>query len=733
MKFTSLLSTTLLLAATGLAVPTPGNVFDTVNDVFSTTCSAPRDASTNPNCWGDSYNQCVALQDQAVCVAQCREQPAGECSSGCTLQVQKDCDLYCSPMSSCEECMEVYQRQDSVTEDQARELCSSSGDGGRISQKKRAALELRSRGIWTEEILVPVPVPEPPAKRRHVQEDERGDGIEANVPARHIDLSTETESEADRVTSTHESRPYLKRPKGFSPPSPALAWPPNTIRVIKLEWLQESLNLYSPLPLDPYTIYEARKITHPGSNNPSANQASDILQRARQDASPHATSFPYKRRGDHPSLSSPAQRSLLHRQTTPETDEPTTPLPPAPDWVTNRVLYACQRSAPLHPPNEGFISQLLQIRKIRELTLDEIGVRAYSTSIAAIAAYPYALRHSSQVLTLPGCESKIATLFAEYQHSETGVLAAASALHTDPVLSILNLFTSVWGIGAKTARDFYYTRGHRDLDDIIEHDWSSLSRVQQIGLKYHDELAQGIPRREVEEIARVIHRHANKTRPNVAGDSYSDCHSPSRGSYVAGVQCILVGGYRRGKDLCGDVDVILTHPDESVTSNLVVDVISSLEAEGWVTHTLALNLATSARDQQTLPLHGDSHHFDSLDKALVVWQDPSAAGSTEKEQQSRRKNNPNPHRRVDIIVSPWRTVGCAVLGWTGDTTFERDLRRYAKKVHGWKFDSSGIRERTSGGQVLDLEGAGRTWEERERLVMEGLGLEWREPGERCSR
>jgi len=129
---------------------------------------------------------------------------------------------------------------------------------------------------------------------------------------------------------------------------------------------------------------------------------------------------------------------------------------------------------------------------------------------------------------------------------------------------------------------------------------------------------------------------------------------------------------------------------------------------------------------------------------MVVWQDPhfevdpentegEALEDPEELQERRRRQNPNPHRRVDIIISPWRTVGCAVLGWSGDTTFERDLRRWAKTAHSWKFDSSGVRERTMGGKVIDLERGGATWEEREKLVMEGLGVGWRPASERCTR
>lgn len=121
--------------------------------------------------------------------------------------------------------------------------------------------------------------------------------------------------------------------------------------------------------------------------------------------------------------------------------------------------------------------------------------------------------------------------------------------------------------------------------------------------------------------------------------------------------------------------------------------------------------------------------FDTLDKALVVWQDPNFEPTGDS------LKNPNSHRRVDILISPWKTVGCAVLGWTSETTFQRDLRRYCK-VKGLKFDSSGIRSRKSPYEWVDLEDGGRgkakTMEEAERRVFEGLGLEWRPPEERCT-
>lgn len=290
-------------------------------------------------------------------------------------------------------------------------------------------------------------------------------------------------------------------------------------------------------------------------------------------------------------------------------------------------------------------------------------------------------------------------------------------------LKVVKLFYDIWGVGADTARKFAFTHHFKDLDDLVEYHWHSLTRVQQIGVKFYDEFKVSIPKKEVEQISDVIVQHARR----VCDIPESDFDGPND------VVCVIVGGYRRGKAESGDVDVILSHRKESYTKNLVVDVVRSLEGEGWITHTLSLQTTTSDRDQQTLPYKGKGHGhgFDSLDKALCVWQDPNfEEGVVE------GGKNPNIHRRVDIILSPWRTVGCAVLGWSGGTTFQRDIRRFSSNQKGWKFDSSGVRDRGSG-MVVDLErprdgDEEDRWQDRERRVMEGLGIGYRDAPERCT-
>ncbi len=680
--------------------------------------------------------------------------------------------------------------EDSLTDRGARisyDLNEASLVIGKVGTKKRAELDLRCRRLWTEDVtqkayntkLPTQPkqrLEEPSRKKRRI---ERIAATPRNTKAPLVIDESSTESEPNDVSrSTQRLKPHQSSTSSTdsdqAPTSlePAVSFTSigaaDTVKVVKLDWLDESILAGRLLPLQPYLIYEGRRIPRPenavtptriakstmikavqpvpeaGSKSPSMKPGAfrDILERAKVEAASTSRKTGASRyfsatkahqsfgtRSHISSIQASSQASsqvssqtvvrpphLLH-QTTSEHDEGvSSSLPDMPIWVTERKKYACERVTPNNPPNEAFISLLKKIRLARLLTADEIGVRAYSTSIAALAAYPHILTSTREVMALPGCDMKIANLFREWRDND-GHIQAVEAIENDEVLTVLRLFWEIWGVGATTAREFYFDRGWRDLDDIVEHGWHTLQRVQQIGVKYYEEFLERIPRSEVESIAAKIVEHARRVTDNDI------------------VYCI-VGGYRRGNKDCGDVDVIISHRDESLTLGLVKDIVASLETEGWITHTLTLNLTTSKRDQKTLPFRNDGggHGFDSLDKALVVWQDINWPNKEADLAANEKAKNPNIHRRVDIIISPWRTVGCAILGWSGGNTFERDLRRYAKHIHGWKFDSSGVRDRATG-EVMDLEGRGgpsATWQEAEKKVFQGFGLEYREPWERCT-
>ena len=338
------------------------------------------------------------------------------------------------------------------------------------------------------------------------------------------------------------------------------------VKVINLEWLKNSLNDEKILPLQPYTIYTGRLVSpkapttkHPapmkahGLKPSMSNKTTDIkenishgiIKKAYANPIPSVNLYANRDRiqdavNEGKIFSSSAQATsqqsnqyitrptwLLHQTTSEHDEAASSALPPMPHWVRENKIYACERATPLISPNQAFICQLKEVKLARRLMLDEIGVRAYSSSIASLAAYPYLIQSAREILALPSCDQKIAHLFHEYQTSN-GRIQAVAELEVDPILKVLREFYEIWGVGAKTAREFYYDKGWRDLDDIVEHGWNSLSRVQQIGLKYYDEFMLKIPRAEVESIAEIITKHACLVTDE-------------------GIESIIVGGYRRGK------------------------------------------------------------------------------------------------------------------------------------------------------------------------------------------
>lgn len=151
----------------------------------------------------------------------------------------------------------------------------------------------------------------------------------------------------------------------------------SVVRVVRLEWFTDSLANGKVLPVGDYLVYQGRKKT-PTSSQLVSN-AKDILKRAREDDTGSRPSSQHQR-------SARVKRPHLVQESTSE-HERAMKLPPLPDYL--HTEYSCQRPTPFSTPNSEFIEQLKKMRTIRTLESDDVGVRAYSTSIAAVSAYPY--------------------------------------------------------------------------------------------------------------------------------------------------------------------------------------------------------------------------------------------------------------------------------------------------------------------------------------------------------
>ncbi|EGU11239.1 Sorting nexin-41 [Rhodotorula toruloides ATCC 204091] len=142
--------------------------------------------------------------------------------------------------------------------------------------------------------------------------------------------------------------------------------------------------------------------------------------------------------------------------------------------------------------------------------------------------------------------------------------------------------------------------------------------------------------------------------------------------------------YRRGKEFSNDVDILFTYPHRDGEERGVLQaLVERMQQKNLIPEDGILTLTTCGTDRTITP-NRSATLLDALDKALIIFRHP-ANGTT----RVRDK-----YRRVDLVVTTWREWGSAVVGWTGSTQFERDLRRHAKRIN-LKFDSGGIRNRTT--------------------------------------
>ncbi|KAG1824339.1 uncharacterized protein BJ212DRAFT_1423397 [Suillus subaureus] len=350
------------------------------------------------------------------------------------------------------------------------------------------------------------------------------------------------------------------------------------------------------------------------------------------------------------------------------------------ELLSHNAKYSCLRPSPLVCPNQSLVKEIDIIRRGRNIEGEERSMVSYSRAISVIKAYPRVItEHNIQdIRKLPFLGEKILSMIEEFL--KTGRITEAQTMLADPRFQSLSTFITIHGIGPYTARRLYGL-GLRTLEELERYyevkpgvsDEETMSLLDadasanteaaaeqsiKIGLALRHDLSQTIPREEVEDINRTIMRELSHIQK--------------------GCKSVIAGGYRRGKSQSSDVDIVVTHTDWNLGSQKVKGLcrklVQRLHEQGFVTHVMHLS---GFHEHNVLR----THHWDSLEKALTVFVWPHNS--------SQRRV----YRRVDLIFAAPEVFWTAVVGWTGSTMFERDLRLWAKQQKGMKFDSSGISRR----------------------------------------
>ncbi|KAL1005887.1 hypothetical protein UPYG_G00065170 [Umbra pygmaea] len=243
----------------------------------------------------------------------------------------------------------------------------------------------------------------------------------------------------------------------------------------------------------------------------------------------------------------------------------------------------------------------------------------YSKAINALKSYNKPVTSYEEACKIQGIGKKMADKVMEIL--ESGHLRKID--HLGEAVPVLELFTNIWGAGAKTAQ-LWYTQGFRTLDDIQTK--ANLTHNQIIGLKHYDDFLDRMPREEAAAIEKTV-RAASQ-------------------SLDSGLLAMACGSYRRGKATCGDVDILISHPDGKSHRGVFSKLLQSLRHTGFLTDDL---VSQEENGEQK--------------KYMGVCRLPGPGQQ---------------HRRLDIIVVPYNEFACALIYFTGSAHFNRSMRALAK-------------------------------------------------------
>ena len=308
--------------------------------------------------------------------------------------------------------------------------------------------------------------------------------------------------------------------------------------------------------------------------------------------------------------------------------------------------------------NDAFIKILGELEDIMSRQGEPFKARAYQKASETIMTYPEDITTITQLVGKPAMGKSVMTTLQEY--IDTGLVQTVERYKTDP----LNTLTRVFGIGPKKARDFI-EEGLDTVEKLKNHP-EKLTSAQKIGVEFYDDIQQKIPREEIDEYKNTFsHILQSKNIP-------------------VGTQFEIVGSYRRGASMSGDIDIIITNKDNRVES-------FEKMLDAFIHHKIITHILSRGKS-----------------KSLTLGRLPG-----------------KPARRIDVLYSPPDEYAFAVLYFTGSKAFNTVQRQRAVD-RGYTLNEHGIHHFKKGVKGEKVEGKFTT----EKDIFDFLEMAYKEPHER---
>ncbi|XP_034464575.1 DNA nucleotidylexotransferase isoform X1 [Hippoglossus hippoglossus] len=377
----------------------------------------------------------------------------------------------------------------------------------------------------------------------------------------------------------------------------------------------------------------------------------------------------------------------LVQETVPAFPEGSTPTP---EVKVSR--YACQRRTNTENYNTTFTDAFEVMAQSYEFSEIEGSCLAFRRAASVLKSLPSAVRCLGEVQDLPCLgEHTMAVIEDILQYGRSFEVEKTLS---DERYQTLKLFTSVFGVGPKTAEK-WYRRGLRSFGGILTDPSIQLNQMQQTGFLHYEDISRAVSKAEARALGNIIDEAV---------------HAITSDAITA-----LTGGFRRGKEFGHDVDIIVTTPEPGRERTLLPDIVDRFKQQGIL---LYCDYQASTFEWSKLP----SLKFEAMDqfaKCFLILR--LKASKVEGGLNCAEEDNRGWRAvRVDLVSPPLDSFAYALLGWTG-SRFERDLRSFARFERRMRLDNHTLYDKTKNKFLAAT---------TEKDIFAHLGLEYIEPWQR---
>jgi DNA polymerase/3'-5' exonuclease PolX len=212
------------------------------------------------------------------------------------------------------------------------------------------------------------------------------------------------------------------------------------------------------------------------------------------------------------------------------------------------------------------IDALEKMRKKETADKQPFKARAYANVIKQVKAITIPITKIEDLDSVKGVGDGIKKKLVEIL--ETGKLKQAENAAASANFQILESLLNIHGIGPVKAKQLVNEHGIKSIEELKQRQSELLNEKQQMGLKYWEDFVQRIPRTEMDKHAAFIKETIALIDPR----------------YIVE----LSGSYRRGETTSGDIDVLITHPDDTLNHEAnFAQIISKFSSNKYVTDIFA--------------------------------------------------------------------------------------------------------------------------------------------------